>query len=107
MFTFPIPCRQTDSPHVRRPLTRRPIVEDLESRRLLSGIVGNQIGTNVVSDVVVMRKAGGKADTPAIVGNHIGTNPAPAIVGNHIGMSVAPAIVGNHMERVPAAQPGA
>jgi hypothetical protein len=52
---------------------RRPVVEALEGRQLLSGftvtpaIVGQHIGT------------------PAIVGKHIGT---PAIVGQHIGSNV-------------------
>jgi hypothetical protein len=90
MFTFPISRRQAHRPAARRPRTCRPLVEDLEGRRLLSGIVGNHIGTNVVSDVVVMRKAGGKADTPAIVGNHIGTSISAAeIQGNHIGISAS------------------
>jgi hypothetical protein len=52
----------------RRLQARRPSVEALEGRQLLSGIVGNHIGTSaamiqgahigtgVVSDVVVMRK---------------------------------------------------
>jgi hypothetical protein len=95
MFTFPISRRQAVRPAARQPRVRRPIVEDLEGRRLPSGIVGNHIGTSVAT--VVIRKAGGKDVTPAIVGNHIGMNAAPAIVGNHIGMSVAPAIVGNHI----------
>ncbi len=53
---------------------RRPVVEALEGRQLLStfaatpAIVGKHIGT------------------PAIVGQHIGT---PAIVGQHIGSNVA------------------
>jgi hypothetical protein len=89
MFTFPSSRRQTDRPAARRPRTRRPLVEDLEGRRLPSGIAGNHIGTSVVSDVVVMRKARGKYDTPTIVGNHIGTSVTTAIVGNHIGMSAS------------------
>ena len=78
MFTFPISRRLADRSSARRPQTRRPLVEDLEGRQLLSGIVGNHIGMNVA---------------PAIVGNHIGMNVAPAIVGNHIG---TPAIQGSH-----------
>jgi hypothetical protein len=54
----------------RLPARRRPIVEDLEGRQLLSGIVGNHIGV------------------AAIQGNHIGMSVA-AIQGNHIGTSVA------------------
>ncbi len=61
MFSFPISRRQADRPAARRPRTRRPLVEDLEGRRLPSGIVGNHIGTNVVA---------------AIQGAHIGTNVA-------------------------------
>ena len=69
MFTFPISRRQADRPAARRPRTRRPLVEDLEGRRLPSGIVGNHIGTSAM-----------------IVGNHIGTSAM--IVGNHIGTNV-------------------
>jgi hypothetical protein len=79
MFTFPISRRQAD-----RLAARRPLVEDLEGRRLLSGIQGRHIGASFV---------------PAIVGAHIGTSAALAIpkagglsdglVGNHIGTNVA------------------
>ena len=48
--------RQGDDSTRRLPARRRPLVEALEGRQLLSGIVGNHIG--VVSD--------------AIQGNHIG-----------------------------------
>jgi hypothetical protein len=65
MFSFPISHRRADRPAARRPRTRRPLVEDLEGRRLLSGIVGNHIGT------------------PAIVGSHIGMGVTPDIVGSH------------------------
>jgi hypothetical protein len=59
MFTLPTFRRQDDRPSARRSRTcRRPLVEDLEGRRLLSSFVqGSHIGTNV---------------SPAIVGNHIG-----------------------------------
>ena len=70
MFTFPISRRQADRPAALRPRTRRPLVEDLEGRLLLSGIQGRHIGTSVA---------------PAIVGNHIGIGVDPAIVGRHIG----------------------
>jgi hypothetical protein len=66
---------------------RRPLVENLEGRQLLSSvsftpdIVGKHQGTNVAA---------------AIQGNHIGTNVAAAIQGNHIGTNVA-AILGNHI----------
>ena len=46
MFTFPISRRQADRPAARRPRTRRPLVEDLEGRRLPSGIVGTHIGVS-------------------------------------------------------------
>jgi hypothetical protein len=71
MFTFPISRRQVARPAARRSRNRRPLVEDLEGRRLLSGIAGRHIGTSVAS--VVIRKATGVDVTPAIVGNHIGT----------------------------------
>jgi hypothetical protein len=62
MFTFPISRRQDDRPHARRPRDRRPLVEDLEGRRLPSGIVGNHIGVSVSAAM--------------IQGAHIGTNVA-------------------------------
>ncbi len=67
--------RQGNDSTRRLPSRRRPVVEALEGRQLLSGIVGNHIG--VVSD--------------AIQGNHIGYQ---AIQGNHIGYQ---AIQGNHI----------
>jgi hypothetical protein len=70
MFTLPFLRRQNDRPTNQRTRPRRrPQVESLEGRQLLSGIVGNHIGTSL---------------SPAIVGNHIGTNVA-AIQGQHIG----------------------
>jgi hypothetical protein len=76
MFTLPISRRQADRPAARRPRTRRPFVEDLEGRLLLSGIQGRHIGTSVV---------------PAIVGKHIGTSAM--IQGNHIGTNVVSDVV--------------
>jgi hypothetical protein len=93
MFTFPITRHQGDRPAARRLRTRRPLVEDLEGRLLLSGIQGRHIGTSVA----LAEKAYAQANLAGNVGNHIGMSVAPAIVGNHIGMSVAPAIVGNHI----------
>jgi hypothetical protein len=61
-----------DSSTRRLQARRRPIVEDLEGRQLLSGIVGNHIGTSVAM----------------IQGNHIGTRVA-MVKGGHIGTSVA------------------
>jgi hypothetical protein len=115
MFTFPNSRRQTDRPAARRLRTCRPLIEDLEGRRLPSGIAGNHIGTSVAS--VVLRKSGGAAVTLAIVGDHPGMNVAlaekayahanPDIVGDHPGMNVVQAmlkapgtsadIVGNHI----------
>ncbi len=64
MFTFRILPRQADRSSTRRPRNRRPLVEGLEGRRLLSGFT----------------------PTPSIVGSHIGTGVmTPAIVGAHIG----------------------
>ena len=75
MFTFPLSRRQAYCPAARRPRIRRPLVEDLEGRLLLSGIQGRHIGTSVV---------------PAIVGNHIGMSvSATMIQGAHIGTNVA------------------
>ena len=55
--------------------SRRPLVEDLEGRLLLTGIQGRHIGTSVVS---------------AIVGNHIGVSVSAAMIqGAHIGTNVA------------------
>jgi hypothetical protein len=68
--------RQCDRP-TRRRQGRRPLLEDLEGRQLLSGIVGNHIGTSVA----------------AIQGAHIGTSVA-AIQGAHVGSAM---IVGNHI----------
>jgi hypothetical protein len=63
MFSFPKLRRHVDRPADRTSDRRRragrcPVVESLEGRKLLSGIVGNHIG-------VV---------TAAIQGNHIGYN---------------------------------
>jgi hypothetical protein len=83
MFTFSTSRRQADRPSARLPRARRPLVEDLEGRRLLSGIIGNHIGTSVSAEVVVTKPV------DLIVGNHIGTSVNAAIQGNHIGTNVA------------------
>jgi hypothetical protein len=44
MFTFPAFRRRDDRSAVRRRSASRPLVEDLEGRRLLSGLQGNHIG---------------------------------------------------------------
>jgi hypothetical protein len=107
MFTFPTSRRHADRPTARRPRTRLPLVEDLEGRRLPSGIVGNHIGTSVAPEIVgdhpgmnvvqAIRKAPGTSAD--IVGNHIGTSIAPAWnQGNHIHTSVsAPTVRGGHI----------
>ena len=70
----------------RTQLGRRPLIEALEGRQLLSTsalIVGNRIGSPMI--------VGNHIGSPMIVGNHIGT---AAIQGNHIGTA---AIQGNHI----------
>ena len=98
---------------VRHLPRRRPVVEALEGRQLLStfaandfrsapvqpAIVGNHIGTNVA---VVQRKHIG-ADVAMIQGNHIGSRDDPGephrnramIQGNHIGTNVAVDVLPN------------
>jgi hypothetical protein len=83
---------------IRHPLPRRrPLVEALEGRQLLSTftvsnfndvspgslVSGNHVGTNLVS--------GNHIGSNEVVGNHIGTN---MIQGNHIGTNM---IQGNHI----------
>ena len=72
---------------------RRPIVEALEGRQLLSGIQGNHIG--IVADVQNVLAAdfatGEHVKTAMIQGAHIGT---AAIQGAHIGTA---AIQGSHI----------
>jgi hypothetical protein len=67
MFTFSTNRRRADRPSARLPRARRPLVEDLEGRRLPSGIVGNHIGASVSAEIVVTKPV------DLIVGNHIGT----------------------------------
>ena len=95
--------RQGDRSTLRSQASRRrPLVEALEGRQLLSSvavtpdIVGNHIGTNVAAAI-----QGNHIGVADIVGNHIGTNVA-AIQGNHIGVAD---IVGQHIG-VPAAIQG-
>jgi hypothetical protein len=77
MFTFPMFRRQNARPATRRPLPgRQPLVEDLEGRRLQSGlmvtseIAGAHIGTNVSEIQGAHFPSGGVADD--IVGKHLG-----------------------------------
>jgi hypothetical protein len=81
------PC---DRP-TRRREDRRPLFEDLEGRRLLSGIAGNHIGTSMASATVQVVPY-----SPAIIGSHIVMGVAssaavqvvpysPAVAGAHIG----------------------
>jgi hypothetical protein len=67
--------RHSDGSTRRLQARRRPIVEDLEGRQLLSGIVGNHIGMGA----------------PMIVGNHIGTGAM--VQGGHIGTRVVSDVV--------------
>ncbi len=84
MLRFTTFRSQSDRPTTQRPrLSRRPAMEDLEGRRLLSGVVGNH-GVGNVAQVEQLRSD--------IVGQHIGTS---MIQGNHIGMSAG--IVGQHI----------
>jgi hypothetical protein len=91
MYLLQLFRQQSDRSIRRLPARRRPLVEALEGRQLLSSftvtadaIQGNHIGTNVSADVV---------------GSHIGTNVLSDIVGNHIGTNVlsADVIVGKHI----------
>src|SRR5262249_36120559 len=68
--------RHTDSSTRRLQARRRPIVEALEGRQLLSGVVGSHVGVNA-------------ADFR--VGSHIGTSAM--VKGGHIGTSVANAAI--------------
>lgn len=81
MFTFSIFRHQVDRGSIRRPRARRsPVVEGLEGRQLLSGIVGNHIGRSAM----IQGGHPGMGVTPAIVGNHIGTSVTSACSGAHI-----------------------
>ena len=79
MFTFKIFRRQNDRPTTRRPQARRPLVESLEGRQLLSGAT-----VTAVSLHAALPKTTSPVVIDAIQGNHIGTNVSE-IVGNHIG----------------------
>jgi hypothetical protein len=72
------PFRRGDD-STRRLKSRRPSVEALEGRQLLSGIAGRHIGTSVA--VAQFR-----------VGSHIG-NGVAMVKGGHIGTSVANAAI--------------
>jgi hypothetical protein len=61
----------------RRLQARRPIVEDLEGRQLLSGIVGNHIGSAMIQ--------GTRIGSAMIQGAHVGSE---MIQGGHIGTNV-------------------
>jgi hypothetical protein len=69
MFTFPIPRRRNDGSTSRRQQgRRRPLVEDLEGRQLLSGIVADVQKVREAAAVAIKHEPA----VPAIVGNHIG-----------------------------------
>jgi hypothetical protein len=76
---------QGDASTRRLRARRRPIVEALEGRQLLSGIVGNHIG--VVSDAI----QGNHIGYQAVQGAHIGS---AMIQGAHIGSAM---IQGQHI----------
>jgi hypothetical protein len=88
MFTFPIPRHRNDGSTTRRRQgRRRPLVEDLEGRQLLSGIVGQHIGTGVAMTPSIQKVRDAAVSDQDVAIKH---EPAvPAIVGNHIGMGVA------------------
>jgi hypothetical protein len=65
--------RNGDRP-TRRLQARRPLVEALEGRQLLSGIVGNHIGTSATMI------QGAHIGSAMIQGAHIGTNVVSDVV---------------------------
>jgi hypothetical protein len=79
------------APKSRRPVTRRrPQLETVEGRMLLSGIVGNHIGMSVAVPAIQGAHIGSAVATDAIQGAHIGSVVATdAIQGAHIGSAVA------------------
>jgi hypothetical protein len=91
MFTLPIFRRQDDRTAARhpKPHRRRPLVEALEGRQVLSTLTFTKIEMNV--SAIVGQHIGMDA---GIQGNHIGMSAG--IQGNHIGMSAA-GIQGNHI----------
>jgi hypothetical protein len=83
MFTFSIShCRDVRT-SVRLPRTRRPLVEDLEGRLLLSGIQGRHIGTSVVEASLSGSFAKVEFQTP-IPGGHVRTDGV-LLQGGHLG----------------------
>ncbi len=65
-----------------RPLPRRrPLVEALEGRQLLSTFTATEFGSPPAQPAIV----GNHIGAPMIQGNHIGTN---MVVGSHIGSNV-------------------
>ncbi len=79
--------RQGDNATRRLPARRRPIVEALEGRQLLSGIVGNHIGNAMIqgAHIGTAMIQGAHIGTAMIQGAHIGT---AMIQGAHIGTGV-------------------
>ncbi len=75
--------RQSDRT-ARRITARRPSVEGLEGRRLLSGVVGNHVVGNVAQDIKswppVADIQGAHIGSPMIVGRHIGSPDIIAII---------------------------
>jgi hypothetical protein len=77
MFLSRFFLRQEARSNLRTHPRRRPLVEAVEGRQLLSTFTATEPGSASAQN--------------AVVGNHIGTN---AIVGNHIGIET---LVGNHI----------
>jgi hypothetical protein len=94
MFTFSIFRRQNDRTTTPRPeARRRPSVEALEGRQLLTTFTPLDVKKSVAVTAVVGNHIG--VATNAIQGNHIGVATS-AIQGNHIGVATN-AIQGNHI----------
>jgi hypothetical protein len=83
MFTFSISHQHDVRNSVRLPRARRPLVEDLEGRLLLSGIQGRHIGTSVVEGSSSGSFSQIEVQTP-IRGGHIGTDGVLR-QGGHLG----------------------
>jgi hypothetical protein len=84
MFKLPTSRRHDDRPSARRP-ARRPMVEGLEGRQLLSTVVAD---TGVDRKHVTAMIQGAHIGSAMIQGAHIGSSAAvvsDGIIGRHIG----------------------
>jgi hypothetical protein len=97
MFTFSMFRSQSDRPSTRRPqVRRRPLVETLEGRQLLSTVAAIQ-GAHIGTNVAAIQGAHIGSNVAAIQGAHIGTNVSE-IQGAHIGtMAMGGGGVGQHI----------